>query len=248
MPAKGSNGEPTARKPYHGVWTSRPSRELHAEEECAVVHAVVVAGSLLAGELDRGAVAAGELIIAVDGGADAMARAGLTPSLLIGDLDSITPATFADLESRGVELIRLETAKDETDTEAALRLAIERGATEITVFNALGGPRLDHLLGNLLLLTAPWLAPARVTLVDGLHQAFLVSGDGTVSGRVGDTVSLLPLTERVEDVRTEGLLYPLRGETLWQGATRGVSNQTTGESARVTHGAGALLLIHYSGR
>ena len=156
--------------------------------------------------------------------------------------------SLADLEARGVELIRLETAKDETDTEAALRLAVERGVTEITVFNALGGPRLDHLLGNLLLLTAPWLAPARVTLVDGLHKAFLVAGDGAVSGRAGDTVSLLPLTEMVEDVRTEGLLYPLRGETLHQGATRGVSNEMTGERARVTHGAGALLLIHYRGR
>ena len=212
------------------------------------MHAVVVAGSLLVGELDRAAVAAGDLVIAVDGGADALARAGLTPSLLIGDLDSISAATLADLEARGVELIRLETAKDETDTEAALRLAVERGVTEITVFNALGGPRLDHLLGNLLLLTAPWLAPARVTLVDGLHKAFLVAGDGAVSGRAGDTVSLLPLTEMVEDVRTEGLLYPLRGETLHQGATRGVSNEMTGERARVTHGAGALLLIHYRGR
>ena len=57
-----------------------------------------------------------------------------------------------------MEVLSLPTAKDETDTEAALRLAVERGATEITVFNALGGPRLDHLLGNLLLLTAPWLA------------------------------------------------------------------------------------------
>ena len=99
-----------------------------------------------------------------------------------------------------------------------------------------------------MLLTAPWLAPVRVTLVDGLHEAFLAKGDGTVTGRPGDTVSLLPLTKTVEDVRTEGLLYPLRGETLWQGGTRGVSNQMAGERARVTHGAGALLLIHYRGR
>ncbi len=209
------------------------------------MHAVVVAGSLLAGALEPTAVASGDLLIAVDGGADALAAAGLVPSLLIGDLDSISPAALEGLQSRGVEVIRLQTAKDETDTEAALRLAIERGATEITVFNALGGPRLDHLVGNLLLLTAPWLASVRVTLVDGLHQAFLVKGDGTLSGRPGDTVSLLPLTESVKDVRTDGLLYPLRGETLVQGATRGVSNEMTGERARVTHGAGALLLIHY---
>jgi thiamine pyrophosphokinase len=168
--------------------------------------------------------------------------------LLVGDLDSISPAVRTDLEDRGVEVVLLPTAKDETDTEAALRVVIERGATDITVFAALGGPRLDHLLGNLLLLTAPWLAPAQVTLVDGLHVAFLVRGDGSITGRPGDTVSLLPLTPVVEDVRTEGLLYPLRGEPLLQAQTRGVSNEMTGIEARVTHGKGALLLVHYRGR
>ena len=212
------------------------------------MHAVVVAGSLLVSELDRVAVEAGDMVIAVDGGADALARVGLTPSVLVGDLDSISAAGLADLEERGVDLVRLETAKDETDTEAALRLAVERGATEITVFNALGGPRLDHLVGNLLLLTATWLAPVPVALVDGLHEAFLVKGDAVVTGAPGDTVSLLPLAEVVRDVRTDGLLYPLRGEPLHQGGTRGVSNEMTGERARVTHGEGALLLIHYRGR
>ena len=212
------------------------------------MHAVVVAGSLLADELDRAAVEAADLLIAVDGGADALARIGVVPSLLVGDLDSISPSALADLRSRGVEVLTLPTAKDETDTEAALRLAIERGANRITVFNALGGPRLDHLVGNLLLLTAAWLAPVQVTLVDGLHEAFLVRGEAVVAGRPGDTVSLLPLTEAVLDVHTRGLLYPLQGEPLFQGTTRGVSNEMTGESARVIHGEGALLLIHYYGR
>ena len=61
-------------------------------------------------------------------------------------------------------------------------------------------------------------------------------------------MSLLPLTPEVEDVRTEGLLYPLAGETLVQSSTRGVSNAMTGPEARVTHGEGVLLLIHYRGR
>ena len=93
-------------------------------------------------------------------------------------------------------MVTLPTAKDETDTEAALRLAVDRGATTSPSSTRSAGPRLDHLLGNLLLLTAPWLAPVGVRLVDGLHEAFLVQGDSTVSGRPGDTVSLLPLTPR----------------------------------------------------
>jgi thiamine pyrophosphokinase len=198
-------------------------------------------------ELDPQAVAGSDLLVAVDGGADALARVGLVPSLLVGDLDSISATTRADLEARGVEVVVLPTAKDETDTEAALHVLVDRRATDITVFAALGGPRLDHLLGNLLVLTAPWLAPVRVTLVDGLHEAFLVKGDGVVTGRPGDIVSLLPLTPVVEGVETRGLLYPLHGEPLLQAQTRGVSNEMTGDEARVTHGEGVLLLIHYRG-
>jgi thiamine pyrophosphokinase len=212
------------------------------------VRAAVVAGSSLTAELDAAVVASADLVVAVDGGAEALARVGLTPAILVGDLDSITISTRQALESRGVEVVELDTAKDETDTEAALRLAVTRGADDITVYGALGGPRVDHLVGNLLLLSSPWLAGARVRLVDHRHEAFLVKGDSTFTGERGDTVSLLPLTPSVKRVWTEGLLYPLDHEVLYQAATRGVSNVMTGSEARVVHGEGVLLLIHYQGR
>ena len=208
----------------------------------------VVAGSDLTAELNAAALASADLLVAVDGGADALARVDLEPSILVGDLDSISAHTRAALEARGVEVVLLPAAKDETDTEAALRLVVERGGDDITVYGALGGPRLDHLVGNLLLLSSPWLAAVRVRMVNDLHEAFLAKGDRTFEGERGDTVSLLPLTPSVEDVWTEGLLYPLTHEPLRQSATRGVSNVMSDPVARVTHGEGVLLLIHYRGR
>lgn len=212
------------------------------------MHVVLVAGSSPAVELGTSALAAADLLVAVDGGAEALAKAGAVPALLVGDMDSVSPGTRAAFESLGVETVLLPTAKDETDTEAALRLAVERGATKITVYGALGGPRLDHLVGNLLLLTSPWLEGVRVRMVDGLHEVFLVGGDVEFVGDRGDVVSLLPLTPEVEEVWTEGLLYALSGETLLRSATRGVSNVMTGVQARVSHKDGVLLLIHYRGR
>jgi thiamine pyrophosphokinase len=212
------------------------------------MHVVIVAGSSMATELDPGLLGAADLLVAVDGGADAFARVGVLPGLLVGDLDSIKPGTREALEAKGIEVVVLPTAKDETDTEAALRMVVDRGATDITVSGGLGGPRLDHLAGNLLLLASPWLAGVRVRFVDDLHEVFMAKGDVVFGGRKGDTVSLLPLTPTVERVRTEGLAYPLAGEPLLQSATRGVSNAMTGPEARVTHGEGALLVIHYRGR
>jgi thiamine pyrophosphokinase len=212
------------------------------------VRAVVVAGAHIVGDPDKAVISSADWLVAVDGGADTLARMGMVPQMLVGDLDSISPRVRAELEAKGVEIMLLPVAKDETDTEAALRLVVERGADDIVVFGALGGPRLDHLVGNLLLLTSPWLADLRVRLVDDWHEAFLAHHDVTLAGSAGDTVSLLPLTPAVEDVRTEGLLYALSGGDLLQATTRGVSNAMTGSDARVTHGEGLLLVVHYRGR
>jgi thiamine pyrophosphokinase len=232
------------------------------------VRAIVVAGSGLTGlpptgrepmgtsslgpgpvpMLDPVLLDGGDLLIAVDAGADALLLAGLRPHVLIGDMDSVSGAAVAELEAAGTEIVRLAVAKDETDTEAALRLAVGRGAEQILVFGALGGPRLDHLVGNLLLLGAGWLQPVDVRLRDELHEVFLVKGGADIAGCEGDIVSLFPLTPEVADVSTEGLEYPLRGETLIQATTRGVSNTMTASTARVEHGDGVLLLVHYLGR
>lgn len=212
------------------------------------MRAVVVAGAHVVGDPDKSLISSADWLVAVDGGADTLARIGLVPHLLVGDLDSISPRTRAEIEAKGVEIRLLPAAKDETDTEAALRLVVEHGADDIVVFGALGGPRLDHLVGNLLLLTSPWLVGKQVKLADDWHEAFLAHNDVTFAGSAGDTVSLLPLTPEVFNVRTEGLLYGLSGATLIQATTRGVSNAMTGASARVIHGEGLLLVFHYRGR
>lgn len=210
------------------------------------MYAVIVAGSTLERPLRPELLACADLLIAADGGAESITAAGLRPQLLVGDFDSIDDGTRASLEAAGIETLILPVAKDETDTEVALRLAVEWGAARITVYGALGGPRLDHLVAALLLLKAEWLASVDVRLVDERHEVFLAMGDCVVEGAAGDLVSLLPLSSVVEDIRTEGLLYPLDGEPLSQGAARGVSNELLGDRARITHGSGDLLVMHYT--
>ncbi len=209
------------------------------------MHVVIVAGGIGDGLPDPRVIGEAGLVIAADGGAEALVALGIQPHVLVGDFDSVSVATRAHVEEAGAEVIALRADKDWTDTEVALRLAVERGSTTVTVFGALAGPRLDHLLGNLLLLTAPWLEGCDVRLLDERHEIFLAHGDGSIAGLPGDLVSLLALSQVVEDVETEGLMYPLDHEPLYQGATRGVSNELVAERAHVRHGAGELLIIHY---
>ena len=49
-------------------------------------------------------------------------------------------------------------------------------------------------------------------------------------GEPGELVSLLAVNGPAEGVTTEGLAYPLRGETLEPGSTRGVSNVFAAEA------------------
>ncbi|MBS0653550.1 MAG: thiamine diphosphokinase, partial [Verrucomicrobia bacterium] len=89
-------------------------------------------------------------LVAVDGGSNACYALKLTPQLIIGDMDSISPeasAHFAD-----VPKICFPREKDETDLELALNHLIANHVQEITIFGGLGN-RVDHTLANIILLS-----------------------------------------------------------------------------------------------
>src|SRR3954470_12794406 len=116
-----------------------------------MMYAVIVAS---APELDiapyMGHIRAADLLIAADGGALPLLRAGIVPQVVIGDMDSISTAGLAELEAHGVTPQRFPREKDETDLELALLHTATAGATKIDILGALGG-RWDHTLANVAL-------------------------------------------------------------------------------------------------
>jgi thiamine pyrophosphokinase len=161
----------------------------------------------------------------------------------VGDLDSLDEAQQAQLKVMGCRLDVYPVAKDWTDLELALKLAVDEGATEIIVLGALGG-RLDQELANILLLLLPELQAIPTRIVDERQEMFVTRSEGIITGLAGDIVSLIPLGGDVTGIVTTGLLYPLRDEPLLCGPARGISNVMTGEVARVTLRSGALLVVH----
>jgi len=184
-----------------------------------------------------------DLLIAADGGARHALALGLTPHVLIGDLDSLDADQQTRLRAAGTRFIVHPPAKDETDLELALLYAVEQDADPIVVLGALGG-RLDQMLANVLLLTMPALAGRDVRIVDGPQAAFVVRDEATLAGRPGDTVSLIPLGGAAHGVATDGLLYALNDGSLPFGPALGVSNQMTTDRAHVRVRDGLLLCVH----
>lgn len=191
----------------------------------------------------------GALVIGADGGARAALAAGIPLHLVVGDGDSLLPADRARLEATGVELRLSPTDKDESDTELCVLGAVAEGASRIAVIGALGGGRPEHSLANLLLLADPRLDGRTVTLHAGDSRIDRIGGDGVpgaleVVGARGDFVSLFAVAGEVTGVRTEGLRFPLRDETLTVGPARGLSNELLAPRARITTRDGRLLVVH----
>jgi thiamine pyrophosphokinase len=200
-------------------------------------------GELNRPDLLKGLLQPDDFLIAADGGLKHLQALGLLPDLLIGDLDSTDPEAVLTLSARGVRVERHPVEKDETDLELAVGRALEMGYLHLRIAGALGG-RLDMTLGNLFLLALPTLRNIDARLEDGLEEIFLVHGRGIVQGRGGERVSLLPLGGPAAGVKTEGLYYPLNGETLYPERTRGISNVMLGETASVLVESGVIICIH----
>jgi thiamine pyrophosphokinase len=208
---------------------------------------IVVSGGGPASATVRARLPEGATVVAADSGVDTALALGLHVDIAVGDFDSVSSTGLGTVEAAGARVIRHPEGKDATDLVLALDIAArllgdEPGA--IVVVGAAAG-RLDHLVAGILALAAPALARHSVRAHLGAATVHVVHGPGAVvlDAPRRATVTLLPVGGTAHDVRTEGLLYPLRGEPLDAGTTRGVSNVVDASGARVEVGEGTLLVV-----
>ena len=184
----------------------------------------------------------GATVIAADGGLRHARTLGLDVSLVVGDLDSASADDVARAESAGIPIERHPREKDATDLELALDAALERRPARVFVVAGDEG-RLDHLLAALLLLGSDKYAAVELDAWVGPARVHVIRTSRELAGEIGALVSLLALHGPADGVSTEGLVYPLAGETLHPGSSRGVSNAFGSERARVSVERGVLLAV-----
>ena len=178
------------------------------------------------------------LVIAADSGYGHAQSLGMQPHILVGDMDSIAASDVADAQARNVDIHTFDAAKDETDTEIAVSVAMQRGITNITVVSG-GGDRFDHLLGMV-----HSLAATHCALYIGNARICFARPDvpANLSVSVNDTISLIPLGGSCV-ISTTGLQWNLSNEELQAFASRGVSNTATNSNVSVTVSHGAVAII-----
>ena len=184
----------------------------------------------------------GAFVVAADGGADAALALGLHVDLAIGDFDSISAAGLVALEQTGTRIERHPATKDATDLELALDAALTAEPRRILLVGAAGG-RLDHLLSTLQLVGSSRYAHVELDAQLGSACVHVIRRARTLTGTPGELLSLHALHGAATSVITEGLEYPLDGETLEPGSSRGVSNLFAAYEARVALESGLLLAV-----
>ena len=185
-----------------------------------------------------------DFVIAADSGLDRARELQIRPDIVIGDLDSASPAALEKARGDGIAVDAHPAEKEHTDFELALQLAIQQGASDIAVIGGAGG-RPDHWLANLGLLGHAARAGITVSAhMGGWTIAVAVPGFPYCEDhRPGDLVSLLPIGGDAAGVVTSGLDYPLADEDLTWESSRGVSNVSRGGPVRVDVKAGTLLVM-----
>jgi len=201
---------------------------------------VLVGGAVHAGDDLRAALAGTDLVIAADGGLRHAAALGLTPDLLVGDLDSVDRDTLAAHPNLPIE--RHPADKDALDLELALDAAVARGAARITVVGGLSG-RLDQTLATVFVVQARHATGATLEVLDGRRALWpLRAGEAReLPLQMGERFSLLAL-DRVARVSVSGARYALDEARLMRAFGLGVSNVALGPVRVVAH-AGAVVAV-----
>lgn len=173
-------------------------------------------------------------IIAVDGGLIYLDKIGIRPHLIIGDLDSLTE----DLLNRysDIPVKKFLRDKDETDLELAISHAVEMNPHKIYLFAATG-KRIDHTITNLILLSK---YPGLVVSESEKETIFAIKEEATLKTKPGQTISLLPLFGKAENVTTQGLNWELNNATL-SPDFYSQSNFALGNEVKVSVGKGTLI-------
>lgn len=210
-------------------------------------HVIIVSGGSTDSQLGMTCIrdSAQSFCIAADSGMNFFYRNGLVPDMIVGDFDSADGEALQYFRTISkIQWEKLNPVKDDTDTEFAIRKAIELGAERITLLGATGS-RLDHVLGNIELLGIGLEAGVPMEMLDAKNRIRMIDTGIRLrrETQYGDYVSLLPYTKEVRGLTLTGFKYPLHQATLKGFCSLGISNEILEEEAEISFEEGILLVI-----
>ncbi len=206
---------------------------------------IVAAGDLSVTEIP---LSRRDMLIAVDGGLKYCEELGLEPDLVLGDFDSVNGGQMEQIDRLSAEspgrVIRLKPEKDDTDTLAAIRLALGRGYREFLLYGAMGGSRLEHTVANIQCLLFIRHHGGVGYLQDKAGMCFVLEDEEkSFPASMTGYLSLFSLGRQALGVDIRGMKYELHNAVINNDFPIGISNEFVGGEAVVSVRQGQLLGI-----
>lgn len=185
-----------------------------------------------------------DFIICANGGSYIAYMLGITPHMIIGDIDSIDKTLIKKFQNINTDIIiaQFPKNKDKSDLELALERAILLKPGEIIILAALG-KRIDHELINIFLMLGSKDYIYKIKFLSPHSELFIINRKTVLKNKKGLIFTLIPLTAIVKNVSTEGLKYELKNKNLTWGASLTLSNIIMKKEAKIEYEGGVLMGI-----
>ncbi|MGO3751418.1 MAG: thiamine diphosphokinase [Peptoniphilaceae bacterium] len=180
-------------------------------------------------------------IVCADGGIKNFLHTNLKPNLIVGDFDSISEEGKSFIKSNNIEVKTFPPEKDFTDSELALDELMKKRVDEIILLGVTGS-RLDHTLGNLLMLKKLYKKVSAKIIDNNNEIIYFEKGKYKLFKDKYEYLSVIAISDEVK-YSSRGLYYEVNNLTLNNDSIRGVSNKILSESAELIIHSGSGFFI-----
>lgn len=175
-------------------------------------------------------------VIGVDSGADVALENGISPNLVIGDLDSV------NRENHQTEILLEKSGQNDSDLSKALQYCSDNGMNNIWIIGYSGG-KSDHELGNYAAVFNSNRDLEIRIILEGMTIHRVVSeNEFQALAPKGTKLSIFSFEEA--GVFTSGLKWNLNGTLGF--SSRGISNETIDSEFSISTDGCVFVMIHES--
>tara|TARA_Y100000992_G_scaffold164965_1_gene110766 strand:- start:382 stop:1017 length:636 start_codon:yes stop_codon:yes gene_type:complete len=164
-------------------------------------------------------------VICVDNGYELASELNITPSVVIGDLDSV------DINKISKDILIIKDEDQNTnDLEKALNYCLSKNIRDIILVGATG-ERDDQNLATILV-SLEYIEQLNIEILSDLYSIEFVNGERDFEATPMREVSLISM-DKENTITTQGLKYNLDKSKL-SSATHGISNYSIGENFSIS--------------
>ena len=179
-------------------------------------------------------------IIAVDSGIKHIYNLSLEPSILVGDLDSISKEDYQKVVEANINIDSYQENKENTDFELSLNKIENPDNKNIFIIGGEGGD-IDHMLSVFFIISHKEFYK-NITWLYG-KQTILFKNNISLEIDSNINFSLIPLTD-LKSLSIKGAKWELKNEDVESGHSLTLRNQTKGELLNISCEEGKFAFIY----